>query len=154
MINGPLVGGFLIALTIVLGTYYAGTRFQAAVAFADAHTLDAARGVAPLVCSFSIDDIDARRTGQIYVRDGMMRFAIRDQKGDSVVSWGVEIDMSDIYMMSQSTPDEPFVSLDNYPNIRVQVLEDLKMIIKSEKLHCAPWWSGKSHRFNVERSRT
>lgn len=148
-----MVGGFLFALTLVFGALFAGTWFRTAVAFADAHTLDAARGIKPIVCSFVIEDFDARRSGQIHVRDGMLRFDIRDKKGDETVNWGVEIDMSDIYMMSQSDPNEPYVSLDNYPNVRVQVLEDLKMIVKSEKLHCAPWWSGKSHRFNVEESR-
>ncbi len=154
MINGPMVGGFFFALTLVLGTLYAGTWFRAAVAFSDEHSLDAARGIKPIVCSFAIEDFDARRSGQIHVRDGMLRFDIQDQKNNDAVRWGVEIDMNNTYIMSQAIPGEPFVSLDGYPNIRVQIIEDLKQIIQSEKLHCAPWWSGKSHRFNVEEKRT
>jgi hypothetical protein len=150
MINGPMVGGFFIAVVLVVSTLFAGTWFRAAVAFSDARTLDAARGIRPIVCSFVIEDVEAKRSGQIHARNGILRFDIRDRKNDDVVEWGVEVDMNDGFMMSQATPDEPFVSLERYPNIRVQVLEDLKAIVRSEKVHCAPWWSGSSHAFNVE----
>ncbi len=150
MDNGPALGGFLIALALIGATFYAGTWFSAAVRFSDAHTLDAARGSKPLVCSFNIVDVDSKRSGQIHVRDGIMRFTIHDVEKDKVTDWGVEIDMEDTFIMTQSMPSEPFVSIDTYLNLRVQVLEELKMIVRSEQLHCAPWWSGKNFVFAVQ----
>ncbi len=150
MDNGPAYAGFLIAISLIGATFFVGSWFSAAVAFSDAHKLDAARGAKPIICSFNMVDVDSRRSGQIHVRDGMMRFDIEDKKGDLVTQWGVEIDMADTFIMTQASPGEPFVSIDSYLNLRVQVIEELKEILRNEQLHCAPWWSGKSHVFNVQ----
>lgn len=145
-----MVGGFLIALTLVLSALFAGTWFSSAIEFSDAHTLDAARTVRPVICSFSTDEFGGKTTGTIRVRDGLMRFDVHDNKDGAISEWGIEINMADATIMTQASPGEPFVNIDSYPNLRVQVIEELKKIIKSERLHCAPWWSGSSHRFNLE----
>lgn len=151
MINGPVVGGFLIALVLVGAALFAGTWFANAISFQDAHTLDAARGTRPVVCSFSLRENDRRTTGHIHVRDGYMRFDIHDDDTGKITDWGVEINMRDTdRMMTRSAEGEPYVSLDNYSQLRVQVLENLKTIIQSESLHCAPWWSANGFRFALE----
>ncbi len=150
MINGPLIGGFMIALVLIFSAVFAGSWFHSAVEFSDAHTLDAARTTKPVVCSFKTDEFGDKTSGTIHARDGIMRFDIHNNKNGEINNWGVEINMADASMMSQAGPEEPFVSMDNYPDLRVQIIEDLKKIIHSDALHCAPWWSARSFRFNLE----
>jgi hypothetical protein len=151
MINGPMIGGFMVALTLIFGTLFVGTWFSSVVAFSDAHSLDAARVSKPFVCSFNLEEAGSKITGNVRSRDGIMYFQIRDDKDGVVSEWGVEVNMNNTtHMMTQAGPNEPFVKLDDYPDLRVQVLENLKMIIRGERLHCAPWWSGKSYRFQME----
>ncbi len=151
MINGPVVAGLLIALTLVCAAMYAGSWFHSAVEFADAHSLDAARVTRPVVCSFDTEELGGKTTGSIYSRDGLMRFDIRNDTDGAITEWGIEIDMTNPeHMMSRANPTESFVSLESYANLRVKVLEDLKTMLRSDKLHCAPWWSARSFRFALE----
>lgn len=149
-----MVGGFLISVGLVVATLYVGTWFGSAVQFADAHSLDAARTARPLVCSFNIiDDGNGKQSrGTIRQRDGYMLFDINDKHTTGeVVQWAVEIDMNDPgRMMTQARPGDDFLSLDNYPDLRVKVTEDLKKIIANEKIHCAPWWSAMKHQFYLQ----
>ena len=148
-----MVGGFMIALVLVGGALFVGIWFSSAVTFADAHTLDAARTTRPVVCSFRIEDVNQKTTGYIHARDGYMRFDIHDKKDIEQVDWGVEINMRDpSRMMTRSAANEPYVSISDYPDLRVQVLENLKTIIQSENIHCAPWWSASGFRFALEPS--
>lgn len=151
MINGPMVGGFLISMVLVGAALYTGTWFSSAIHFSDSHTLDAARSTRPVSCTFNVTDVGQKTTGRIHVRDGYMRFDIRDTKDGLTSDWGVEVNMKDAArMMTRSAENEPYVSLDDYPNLRVQVLDNLRTIIQSENLHCAPWWSANGFRFALE----
>ena len=151
MINGPAVGGFLIALVLIGAALFSGTWFASAITFQDAHTLDAARSCRPVACSFNIREDGRKTTGSIHARDGYMRFDIHDIDDGITTNWGVEINMHDPeQMMTRSAENEPYVSLDSYSNLRVQVIENLKTIIQSESVHCAPWWSANGFRFALE----
>lgn len=147
MNNGPAIAGFLIAATLVWAAFYVGTWFSAALTFSDAHTLDAARGIKPVVCSFKTDELNGNMAGTIRVRNGLMHFSIAaDANGAS--PWAVEVDMNrDARMMTQAESGQEFQSLDGYPNLRVQALEDLKKMVRSNNLHCAPWWSARTFEF-------
>ncbi len=146
-----MVGGFLIALVLIGAALFAGTWFASALQFQGAHSLDAARTTRPVVCSFNISDVSQKTTGYIHARDGLIRFDIHDAKDDEIVDWGVEVNMFDPgVMMTRSAADEPFVSLNDHPDLRVQVLDNLNTIIRSEKVHCAPWWSASGFRFALE----
>ncbi len=149
MINGPLIGGFLIALTLVVGTLYVGTWFHSAVSFADARSLDAARSSRPIICWFKNDE-EGGQKGSIHVRDGLMRFEIQSIEDNVISEWGVEIDMNDTFIMARGASGDPYVSVEGYPNLRVQIIEDLKRIVSSERMYCSPWWSGSSQRFSIE----
>ena len=151
MTNGSMIGGVLIAVTLVLSTLYVGKWFSSAVQFSDAHTLDASRITRPVVCSFSKNDGATQTSGTIHARSGLMRFDITVAQGGESSSWGVEVDMNnDARMMTQAGPKDDYVNIDAYPDLRVQILEDLNDIIESESLHCVPWWSASSFRFNLE----
>ena len=146
-----MVGGFLIALVLIGGALFAGNWFHSAIVFQDAHSLDAARTTKPTLCSFSFEDNDQKTIGQIHSRDGILRFDITEWKNDVENVWGIEINMHDTSkMMSQASPGEPYVSLNDYPDLRVQVLENLKEIMLSEKIHCVPWWSANGFRFALD----
>lgn len=142
----------MIALVFVGSALFVGTWFQNSIAFADAHSLDAARTARPTSCTFNTDDVIAKVTGTIHVRDGFMRFDIRNAPDNAdTFEWAMEIDMNNPdRMMSRASPQQPFVSLDDYPDVRVQALEELKTFISSDKLHCAPWWSASSYRFELQ----
>ena len=155
MINGPMVGGLMIAGVFIWSAVFAGCWFRSSLAFEDAHALDASRSAKPTVCSFNTDEFGGRTTGTIYSRGGLMRFDVRatNEAGTETNEWGAEVDMNDATrMMTRSGAHEPFVSLDSYPDLRVQVLQDLNKMIKSEKLYCAPWWSANGFRFALEGS--
>jgi hypothetical protein len=152
MDNGPAFAGFLIAATLVWAAFYVGTWFSSAVAFSDAHTLDAARGVRPIVCSFKTDELNGNMVGTISVRSGLMHFEIADVT-DRAKQWAIEVDMNrDARVMTQAGLGADFQPLDSYPALRVQVLEDLKKIVRSTNLHCAPWWAGKSFEFAISKT--
>ncbi len=109
-----MVGGFMIAAVLVFGAMFAGTWFQSAVAFSDAHSLDAARVSKPFVCSFNTDEFGSKTTGTIHSRGGYMLFDVHENKDDILSEWGLEIDINDpVHMMSQAGPGEPFVKLDD-----------------------------------------
>lgn len=152
MINGPVVGGFLIALVLVGCSLFVGLWFQSAVSFADAHSLDMARIVRPTVCSFRSTEGGAKISGTIRTRDGFIRFDIRNAPDNTdAFEWGMEIDMNNPNrMMSHAAADQPFVSLDDYPDVRVKAIEELKAIMQSDTLQCAPWWSASSFRFELQ----
>ncbi len=146
-----MVGGFMIAVVLIGSALFVGTWFSSAVHFQDSHTLDAARETRPVACSFNISDDTRRTTGYIHARDGYMRFDIHDVKDIEVADWGVELNMHDpSQMMTRSAEGEPYVSLDSYADLRVQILDNVRMIMQSERIHCAPWWGASGFRFALE----
>lgn len=153
MVNGPMVAGFMIALVLVFAALFAGTWFHSAIQFQDSHTLDSARTTRPVICSFNTDEFGGKTTGTIRSRDGLMRFDVHTNKDGELSDLGIEVDMMDGFrVMSQSAQGEPYVRLDSYPDLRVQIIEDLKKIMQSDKLHCAPWWSASSFKFSLQGS--
>ncbi len=153
MINGPVAGGVLIAASLVGAAMYAGSWFSSALEFSGQHRLDTARTTRPVVCSFNTDEFGGKTTGTVRVRDGLMRFSIHEEKaGEVPTTWGAEVDMNDsTRMMSQAADGEPFLSMDKYPDLRVQIIDNLNLIMRSEKLHCSPWWSHSSFVFALQR---
>lgn len=152
MINGPVVGGFLIAFVLAASSLFVGTWFRSSVTFTDAQSLDTARTIRPTICSFRSTESGAKISGTIRTRDGFIRFDIKNAPDNSdAFEWGMEIDMNNPNrMMSHASADQPFVSLDDYPDVRVKAIEELKAIMQSDTLHCAPWWSASSFRFELQ----
>lgn len=146
-----MIGGGLIALVLVGTALFFGAWFRDSMAFADAHVIDNARTVRPTICTFKIDDFGGITKGEIRIRDGFMRFDIHDDKQGEITDWGIEVNMNDgSRMLSRASAQDSYVSLEAYPDLRVKILEDLRTIIKSEKLSCTPWWSGSSFRFELQ----
>ena len=142
----------MIALVMIGSAMFAGQWIHSSLDFETAHALDASRTSKPTVCTFSTDEFGGTTTGKIQTRDGLMRFDVRSMNDAGEKNeWGAEVDMNNTeHMMTRSGATEPFVSLDSYPDLRVQVLEDLNKIVKSDKLFCFPWWSASGFRFALE----